>query len=131
MRFAFQLENGIEVEELASYENGVANRQAHEKEKAAKLRLDTEMRVTELTVRGVKRKAFRKETTEEKADKSRLAKRALIDSLWKAGARKETAEAASRMESRNCKQKRRKSLVPKSQIYHQTKFNCQRTGTHM
>ena len=48
--------------ELAGYENGVANRQAHEKEKAFKLQVDTEMRVTELTVRGVKSKAFRKET---------------------------------------------------------------------
>ena len=69
MQFAFQLENGIEVVELASYENGVANRQAHEKEKAGKLHIDTEMRETKLTVRGLKRKAFRKETAKEKADR--------------------------------------------------------------
>ena len=40
-------------------------------------------------MRGLKRKAFRKETTEEKADRGRRAKKALIDSLWQAGARKE------------------------------------------
>ena len=38
----------------------VTNRQAKEKEITAGLH--TEMRVTELTVRGLKRKAFRKET---------------------------------------------------------------------
>ena len=58
MRFAFQLRNGME---LVDYENEVAKRQAHEKEKAVKLQVDTEMRVTEITCRGLKRKAFRKE----------------------------------------------------------------------
>ena len=70
MRLTFQLKNGMEVVELAGYENEVAKRQAHEKEKAGKLQIDTEMRVTELTVRGLKRKAFRKETAKEKADRS-------------------------------------------------------------
>ena len=56
------------------------------------------MRVVELTVRGLKRKAMRKETSEEKAKKSRMAKRAMIDILWKSGAEKERAEATKRME---------------------------------
>ena len=34
------------------------------------LEVDTEMRVTKLTVRGLKMKAFRKETAKEKADRS-------------------------------------------------------------
>ena len=89
MKFAFQLRCGIEIVQLAGYEDGVTNRQAKEKEDAARLNRDTEMRVTELTVRDLKRKAFRKETTEEKADRGRKAKKALIDSLWRAGARKE------------------------------------------
>ena len=79
MRFAFQLRNGMEVVELASYENGVTIRQASKKDKADKLQTDKEIRVTELTVRGLKRKAFRKETVKEKADRGQVAKRALID----------------------------------------------------
>ena len=68
MKFAFQLRNGMEVVQLASYENGVTDRQAREKEKTARLHTDTEMRVTELSVRGLKRKAFRKEMAGEKAE---------------------------------------------------------------
>ena len=60
----------------------VTNRQAKEKENTARLHTDTEMRVIELTVRGLKRKAFRKETAGEKADRGRRAKTAMIDSLW-------------------------------------------------
>ena len=103
MKFAFQLANGMDVLELASYESGVATRQAIEKETAAKQRVDIEMRVIELTVRGLKRKAMRKETSEEKAKKSRMAKRAMIDILWKSGAEKERSEAAKMKEAPKAK----------------------------
>ena len=66
LKFAFHLANGMDVIELAGYESGVATRQALEKETAASKRVDIEMRVVELTVRGLKRKAMRKETSEEK-----------------------------------------------------------------
>ena len=56
------------------------------------------MRVTEITVRGTKRKAFRKETAGEKADRDRSAKKLLIDSIWKAGVKKATSDAAKRKE---------------------------------
>ena len=89
MKFAFQMNNGIETVLLAGYENEVTNREAREKENKARLHKDTEMRVTELTVRGLKRKAFRKETAGEKASRGQKAKKAMIDGLWQAGARKE------------------------------------------
>ena len=56
------------------------------------------MKVTEISVKGLKRKAFRKEKAKEKADRDRLAKKVLIDSIWRAGAKIETAAAAKRKE---------------------------------
>ena len=61
------------------------------------------MRVTELTVRGLKRKAFRKETAGEKVDRGRRAKKAMIDSLWQAGARKEKEKGAAEEKSLKAK----------------------------
>ena len=46
MKFAFQLNNGMETVLLAGYENGFTNRQAREKKNTARLHTDTEMRVT-------------------------------------------------------------------------------------
>ena len=116
MRFAFQLANGMDVLELAGYESGVATRQALEKETAAKKRIDIEMRTTELTVRGLKRKAMRKETSEEKAKKSRMAKRAMVDILWKSGAVKERAEAAKRMEMPKAKPGPKKNKITSNKV---------------
>ena len=116
MKFAFQLANGMDVLELAGYESGVATRQALEKETAAKKRIDIEMRTTELTVRGLKRKAMRKETSEEKAKKSRMAKRAMEDILWKSGAVKERAEAAKRMEMPKAKPGPKKNKITSNKV---------------
>ena len=110
MTFVFQLRNGMEVVQLASYKNGVTDQQANEKEKTARLHTDAEIRVTVLTIRGLKRKSFRKETVGEKADRGQRAKKALIDSLWKAKARKEkeTTETAKRKEG-NIEEKKTKA----------------------
>ena len=70
MKYAFQLSSGMEVAEVAGYEHDVARRQSQEKKKAAELRVDIEMRQVEISVRGTKRKAFQKETAEEKAEKT-------------------------------------------------------------
>ena len=40
------------------------------------------MRSVEISVRGLKRKAFRKETSDEKADRGRKAKKKLLDTIW-------------------------------------------------
>ena len=69
----------MEVVELRSYENRVTIRLASEKDKAARLQTDMEISVTELTIRGLKIKAFRKETAREKADRVQIAKKTLID----------------------------------------------------
>ena len=96
MRFACQMANGMETELLAGYEDKVTTWQAREQENKARLSMDTEMRITELTVRGLKRKAFRKETAGEKASRGQRAKRAMIDNLWQAGARKEKEKEKGR-----------------------------------
>ena len=101
----------MESVQLAEYENGVTNRQAKEKEITAGLH--TEMRVTELTVRGLKRKAFRKETAGEKADRDRREKKALIDSLWQAGARKEKEKGTTTTANRKEDKLEEKSLKAK------------------
>ena len=90
LQYAFQLKNGMEVVEVAGYEHDVARRQSQEKKKAAELRVDIEMRQVEICVRGTKRKAFRKETAEEKGDKGRVAKKKMI---WLAWSRKTKSNA--------------------------------------
>ena len=52
-------------------ENGVAIRQSNEKDKAGNLQADTEMRVTELTIRGLKRKAFRMKQSRRRQTEAR------------------------------------------------------------
>ena len=116
MKFAFQMASGMETMLLAGYEDMVTIRQAREQEDKARLSMDTEMRITELTVRGLKRKAFRKETAGEKVSRGQRAKRAMIDSLWQAGARKEKEKEAA--EERSLKA----SLVQKREV--QTQAKC-------
>ena len=72
--------------------------------------------MVELTVRGLKRKAMRKETSEEKAKKSRMAKRAMVDILWKSGALKERADAAKSMEISKAKPGPKKNTVTSSKV---------------
>ena len=67
MKFAFQLNDSTDVLDQSGYEEEVERRQSKEKEKATKRQVDIEMRSVEISVRGTKRKAFRKETPEEKA----------------------------------------------------------------
>ena len=55
----------------SGYEEEVERRPSKEKEKAAKRQVDIEMRSVEISVRGTKMKAFRKETPEEKASRDR------------------------------------------------------------
>ena len=112
MKFAFQLNNGMETVLLAGYENGVTNRPAREKENNTRLHKDTEMRVTELTVRGLKRKAFRKETAGEKASRGQMANRAMIDSLWQAGAMKEKEKEKEKEIEKGAAEKRRLKAKP-------------------
>ena len=90
MKYAFKLSNGMKVVEVAGYVHDVARRQSQEKKKAAELRVDIEMRQVEICVRGTKRKAFRKETAEEKGDKGRAAKKKMI---WLAWSRKTKSNA--------------------------------------
>ena len=71
------------------------------------------IRVTEIKVKGLKRKALRRETPQEKADRDRQAKHALIDSLWRAGARMETAAAAKRKEKEILDRKEKVKIQPK------------------
>ena len=72
MKFAFQLNDRTDnVLDQSGYEEEVERRQSKEKEKAAKRQVDIEMRSVEISVRGTKMKAFRKETPEEKASRDR------------------------------------------------------------
>ena len=71
------------------------------------------IRVIEIEVKGLKRKSLRRETPQEKADRDRLAKQALIDSLWRAGARMETAAAAKRKEKEILDRKEKVKIQPK------------------
>ena len=58
---------------VAEYNEDVAKRQTGEKEKVVRRQKDVEMRSVEISLRGLKRKAFRKETPKEKADRGRKA----------------------------------------------------------
>ena len=71
MKVVFQLNDRNDILEQARYEEEVERRQSKEKEKAAGKQIDIEMRSVEINVRGMKRKAFRKETPEEKAARDR------------------------------------------------------------
>ena len=67
MKFVFQLNDSTDVLDQSGYEEEFERRQSKEKEKAAKRQVDIEMRSVEISVRGTKIKAFRKETPKEKA----------------------------------------------------------------
>ena len=54
MQYAFQLNSGMELVEVAGYEYDMARRQSQDKKKAAELRIDIEIRQVEINVRGTK-----------------------------------------------------------------------------
>ena len=81
---------------MAGYDEDVAKMQSLEKEKAVRRQTDVEMRSVEICVRGTKRKAFKKETPEEKADRGRNAKKKLLDTIWLAASASAKAAAGEK-----------------------------------
>ena len=63
----------------AGYKEDVEKRQSREKERAVRRQTYIERRSVEINVRGTKRKAFRKETPDEKAASDRATKKQLLD----------------------------------------------------
>ena len=67
MKYGFLLGQNTNIVDQAGYEEEVTRRQSKErKEKVARRNTDVEMKITELLVRGTKRKAMRKETPRRK-----------------------------------------------------------------
>ena len=90
----------------------VAKRQAAEKGKAVRRQTDVEMRSVEISVRGLKRKAFQKDTSEEKADRGRKAKKKLLDTIWLVAAAATALAATAGTKAAVAGEKKQKDQIP-------------------